>query len=112
MTDLELRLLHCEREPSEVALYDAADVYREMDDLEMYHGLKYMADNKKMPWRSDRNKPTQYLWACARFKDSFAIGRPIFQTFFQQSLLVLERRTKYLNYSSIPSVGSVSVLLS
>jgi hypothetical protein len=30
MTDLELRLLHCEKEPSEVALYDAADAFRSL----------------------------------------------------------------------------------
>jgi hypothetical protein len=52
MTDLDLRLLHCEKEPSEVALYDAADAYRDIDDLEMYYALKYMAENGKHPWYS------------------------------------------------------------
>jgi hypothetical protein len=63
MTDLELRLLHCEREPSQVALYDAADAYRDIDDLEMYHALKYMADNRKMPWKSKY----YFWWECSPF---------------------------------------------
>jgi hypothetical protein len=72
MTDLELRLLHCEREPSEVALYDAADVYREMDDLEMYHGLKYMAEYKKMPWLILKNRhSTEFLWANLRLPSRY-----------------------------------------
>ncbi len=53
MTDLELRLLHGESEPSEVALYDAADAFLAIGDDEMYQGLKYMGDNKKMPWKSN-----------------------------------------------------------
>ncbi len=49
MTDLELRLLHCEKEPSEVALYDAADAFLAIGDEEMYHGLKYMGKHGKSP---------------------------------------------------------------
>lgn len=67
MTDLELRLLHCEREPSEVALYDAADAFRDIDDLEMYHGLKYMADHKKLPFRAKY----YYWWRHNYFSDPF-----------------------------------------
>lgn len=52
MSDLQLRLLHCEKEPSQVALYDAADAYLAVGDEEMYYALKYMADNMKYPWKS------------------------------------------------------------
>jgi hypothetical protein len=50
MTDLELRLLHCEREPSVEALSSTADEYLAVGDVEMYEGLRYMAENRKMPW--------------------------------------------------------------
>lgn len=52
MTDLELRLLHCEREPSVEALSSTADEYLAAGNVEMYEGLRYMAENRKMPWYS------------------------------------------------------------
>jgi hypothetical protein len=55
MTDLELRLLHCEREPSVEALSSTADEYLSAGDVEMYEGLRHMAENRKMPWKSRCN---------------------------------------------------------
>lgn len=79
MTDLETILLHCELEPSVEALSYAADEYLAAGDEEMYRGLAYMAENDKMPWKSQFPRTfIGYLWSQQRsllrsYKDNLTI---------------------------------------
>ncbi len=90
MTDLELRLIHCEKEPSEVALYDAADAYLAIGDEEMFHGLKYMADKRRMPWKQERYGT--YHWASEPFRNSYAIGKPVYSDILPAGFIVNQDR--------------------